>query len=44
MSDRMDHTFKAIHDDEIPWQDDVDANFLTLPEGVQVKVFASTRR
>ncbi len=40
MTDRMDHTFKAIHDDEIPWQDDVDANFLTLPEGVQVKVFA----
>ena len=40
MTDQMDHTFKAIHDDEIPWQDDVDANFLTLPEGVQVKVFA----
>jgi len=34
-----DHTFRAIHDDEIPWQEG-SKSVLTLPEGVQVKIFA----
>ncbi len=36
----FDHSFKAIHDEEIPWEDGLDNNLLTLPAGVQVKVFA----
>ena len=39
-ADGMDHAFRAIHDHEIPWQDGLDNNLLTLPRGVQVKVFA----
>ena len=39
-ADTFDHTFKAIHDDEIPWEDGLDNNLLTLPTGIQVKVFA----
>ena len=39
-TDGMDHAFRAIHDDEIPWQDGLENNLLTLPKGVQVKVFA----
>ena len=34
------HEFKAIQDNEIPWEDGLENNFLTLPPGVQVKVFA----
>jgi len=34
-----DHTFRAIHDDEIPWQEG-SKSVLKLPEGVQVKIFA----
>src|SRR5262249_39484012 len=34
-----DHTFRAIHDNEIPWQEGSKSN-LTLPAGVQVKIFA----
>ena len=36
----FDHSFKAIHDEEIPWEDGLDNNLLTLPPGIQVKVFA----
>ena len=36
----FDHGFKAIHDGEIPWEDGLDNNILTLPAGVQVKVFS----
>ena len=35
-----DHGFKAIHDHEIAWEDGAAAELLTLPEGVEVKVFA----
>jgi len=35
-----DHTFRAIHDHEVEWEDGLDNNILTLPKGVQVKVFA----
>jgi hypothetical protein len=34
-----DHTFRAIHDDEILWQEG-SQSYLKLPEGVQVKIFA----
>jgi hypothetical protein len=34
-----DHTFRAIHDDEIPWQEG-SKSVLKLPDGVQVKIFA----
>ena len=34
-----DHTFRAIHDDEISWQEG-SKSYLKLPEGVQVKIFA----
>jgi hypothetical protein len=34
-----DHTFRAIHDHEIPWQEGA-KSVLTLPDGVQVKIFA----
>ena len=37
-ADRYDHTFKAIHDHEIPWQSDDVLGILKLPPGVQVKV------
>src|SRR5688572_29469519 len=37
-ADGYDHTFKAIHDDEIPWQSDDVLGILKLPPGVQVKV------
>ena len=36
----FDHSFKAIHDEEVPWEDGLDNNLLTLPPGIQVKVFA----
>jgi len=36
----LDHSFKAIHDHEIPWQDGAGIDQLSLPEGVQVKIFA----
>ena len=35
-----DHTFKAIHDRDVPWEEGVANELLTLPKGVQVKVFA----
>ena len=34
-----DHTFHAIYDKDIPWQEGA-KSVLTLPEGVQVKIFA----
>ena len=34
-----DHTFRAIHDNEIPWQEG-SKSVLKLPDGVQVKIFA----
>src|SRR5262249_17176510 len=37
-ADGYDHTFKAIHDHEIPWENDDVRGMLTLPPGVQVKV------
>ena len=37
-TDKFDHTFKAIHDDEVEWESDDVRGLLTLPEGVQVKV------
>jgi len=37
-TDKYDHTFKAIHDDEVEWESDDVRGLLTLPEGVQVKV------
>ena len=38
--DDFDHSFKAIHDDEIPWEDGLENNLLTLPQGIKVKVFS----
>jgi len=38
--DGADHTFKAIYDRDIPWGEGVANDLLTLPKGVQVKVFA----
>ena len=38
--DNFDHGFKAIHDEEIPWEDGLDNNLLTLPPGIKVKVFS----
>ena len=34
-----DHTFRAIYDNEIPWQEG-SKSVLKLPDGVQVKIFA----
>ncbi len=39
-ADGFDHTFKALHDDEVEWQEDLANELLTLPKGVQVKVFS----
>ena len=36
----FDHEFKAIHDHEIEWAESAAEELLTLPEGVEVKVFA----
>jgi hypothetical protein len=38
-ADGFDHTFKAIHDHEVPWESDDVRGLLKLPPGVQVKVF-----
>ena len=38
VADGCDHTFKAIHDHEIPWENDDVRGLLKLPPGVQVKV------
>ena len=37
-ADRYDHTFKAIYDRDIPWENDDVRGILKLPPGVQVKV------
>ena len=37
-ADGCDHTFKAIHDHEVPWESDDVRGVLKLPPGVQVKV------
>ncbi|HIB81499.1 MAG TPA: hypothetical protein EYM57_01270 [Gammaproteobacteria bacterium] len=37
-ADGCDHTFKAIYDHEIPWENDDVRGILKLPPGVQVKV------
>ena len=34
------HTFKAIYDKDIPWEDGTINNILTLPKGIKVKIFA----
>jgi hypothetical protein len=36
---QFDHSFRAIHDHEIPWQEGA-KSVLKLPEGVEVKIFA----
>ena len=36
----FDHSFKAVHDDEINWEDGIDNDILTLPPGIQVKIFS----
>ena len=33
-------SFKAIYDQDIPWEDGADNNILTLPKGVKVKIFS----
>ncbi|NQV57272.1 MAG: hypothetical protein HQ503_15545 [Rhodospirillales bacterium] len=38
--DEFDHSFKAIHDHELPWQDGAGIELLSLPKGVQVKILA----
>jgi hypothetical protein len=35
----MDHTFVATYDQDVPWQTDPAIDMLTLPDGVQVKIF-----
>lgn len=35
----MDHSFVAMYDADVPWQDDPEIGLLTLPKGVQVKIF-----
>lgn len=35
---KVDRTFRAIYDRDIPWENDDVRGILTLPEGVQVKV------
>ncbi|MEE3000855.1 MAG: hypothetical protein VX693_13105 [Pseudomonadota bacterium] len=35
----LNHKFRAIHDEDIPWEDGADNNLLTLPKGVKVKIF-----
>jgi hypothetical protein len=37
-ADGCDHTFKAIHDHEVPWESDDVRGMLKLPPGVKVKV------
>jgi hypothetical protein len=37
-SDGYDHTFKALHDSELPWESDDVRGLLKLPPGVKVKV------
>jgi hypothetical protein len=37
-ADGFDHTFKAIHDHEVPWESDDVRGLLKLPPGVKVKV------
>ena len=37
-TDRYDHTFRAIYDRDIPWENDDVRGILKLPPGVQVKV------
>jgi hypothetical protein len=38
--DGPDHAFKAIYDRDLPWEEGAANELLTLPKGVQVKVFA----
>jgi hypothetical protein len=40
MSDSYDHSFKAIHDHEIPWEEGVANELMTLPAGVKAKVLS----
>lgn len=40
-TDKESHDFIALHDDEVPWTSGPEANeLLTLPDGVEVKIFA----
>jgi len=36
----FDHAFKAIHDAEIPWEAGIANELMSLPPGVEAKVFA----
>ncbi len=36
----FDHRFRAIHDKDVEWREDVTTDLLTLPKGVKVKIFA----
>ena len=40
MSDSYDHSFKAIHDHEIPWEEGVANELMTLPAGGKAKVLS----
>ena len=35
-----DHSFKALHDHEVEWEEGSEHDILTLPEGVQIKILA----
>lgn len=35
---KYDHSFKALHDHEVEWEDGEDNNILTLPKGIKVKI------
>jgi len=37
---KFDHRFRAIYDKDVPWQEDIAHDLLTLPKGVKVKIFA----
>ena len=40
MTDQYDHSFKAIYDHEIPWEEGVANELMTLPAGVKAKVLS----
>jgi hypothetical protein len=36
----FDHSFKAIHDHEVEWEEGSEHDILTLPKGVKIKILA----
>jgi hypothetical protein len=36
----FDHSFKAIHDHEVDWEEGSEHDILTLPKGVKIKILA----